>query len=157
MVSPKGEGASKVQRSTPRQSLDSPGLLSPLSQSSDFGPGGAALWEAMTDDADLDPGAMLLLVEACRIKDRLDRFAALLDGDGEIWARVRNYDSDRTSELLIDSALTEARMHAGQLRQLLSSIAPADSKPQEEPVADPLAEARAAREARMREANAAGS
>ena len=111
----------------------------------------------MTTDADLDAGAMLLLVEACRIKDRLDRFAALLDGDGEIWARVRNYDSDRTSELLIDSALTEARMHAGQLRQLLSSIAPSDSKPQEEPVVDPLAEARAAREARMREADAAGS
>ena len=111
----------------------------------------------MTDDADLGPGALVVLVEACRIKDRLDRFAALLDGDGEIWARVRNYDSERTSELLVDAAVTEARMHAGQLRQLLSSIAPSDSKPQEEPVADPLAEARAAREARMREANAAGS
>ena len=50
MVSPKGEGASKVQRSTPRQSPDSPGNLSPAFPLTTFG-GGSAWLRSSTPSA----------------------------------------------------------------------------------------------------------
>jgi hypothetical protein len=35
--------------------------------------GGAALWEGVTEMHDLDPAQQVMLLEACRAKDRLDR------------------------------------------------------------------------------------
>lgn len=63
----------------------------------------------------------MLLEEACRIADRLDRLDALLIGDRDSWVRVVS-DGNGEYELVIDSALTEARQQALALRQLLSSI-----------------------------------
>lgn len=64
---------------------------------------------------------LLLLEEACRIADRLDRLDALLVGDADTWARL-DHRRDGTTEVVVDSALTEARQQALALRQLLASI-----------------------------------
>lgn len=85
-----------------------------------LGPRGRRLWSAMCEQVDGERG-LLLLEEACRTADRLDRLDALLVGDQESWARV-DRQRDGTFELVIDSALTEARQQALALRQLLTSI-----------------------------------
>lgn len=87
---------------------------------SDLGPKGRDLWSDLCERVDGQRG-LVLLEEACRIADRLDRLDALLIGDQQSWARIQG-DMDSGFELVIDSTLAEARQQAGALRQLLSSI-----------------------------------
>jgi hypothetical protein len=64
---------------------------------------------------------LVLLEEACRVADRLDRLDALLVGDLDVWARL-DHRRDGTTEVVVDGALSEARQQALALRQLLASI-----------------------------------
>ena len=104
-------------------------------------------------------GERVMLHEACRLADRLDRFDKILRGDASTWATIR--DRDGNLELMINTAASEARQTAGQLRQYLVALgqvrAPGDDAKGAEPVDDPLAAARAARSQRLRDAGAAGS
>jgi hypothetical protein len=78
------------------------------------------LWSALCEQVDGDRG-LVLLEESCRIADRLDRLDALLIGDREAWARVVS-DRGGDCELVIDSALSEARQQATTLQRLLASL-----------------------------------
>jgi hypothetical protein len=72
----------------------------------------------------IGPGELLLLEETCRVADRLDRLAALLSGEESAWGFIRSYDGDeRPAELIVNSALGEARQHATVLRQLVRALA----------------------------------
>jgi hypothetical protein len=86
----------------------------------DLGPRGRRLWSALCEQVNGESG-LVMLEEACRIADRLDRLDALLIGDRDSWARI-DQRRDGSLELVIDSALTEARQQAAVLRQLLASI-----------------------------------
>src|SRR5688500_13433317 len=78
------------------------------------------MWSALCEKVVGERG-LVLLEEACRTADRLDRLDALLVGDLESWARI-DHRRDGTTEVVIDSALSEARQQALALRQLLASI-----------------------------------
>lgn len=68
----------------------------------------------------------VVLDEACRLADRLDRFARVLDGDGETWASIREAHSEgMPAVLVVSSVVGEARMTATVLRQLIAELVPA--------------------------------
>lgn len=69
-----------------------------------------------------DPFALtILIVEAARIADRLEKLDALLSGDRAVWARLRE---TREGDIVVtvDSALSEARQQATVLKHLLAEI-----------------------------------
>ena len=86
-----------------------------------FGPRGQRLWDAYADLVDGERG-LVLLEEACRTADRLDRLDALLVGDEDVWFRLVHNTRTEDYEIKVDGALVEARQQAAVLRQLLSSI-----------------------------------
>ncbi|WP_067573682.1 hypothetical protein [Nocardia acidivorans] len=86
-------------------------------------PAAAALLESLSEPTDSAELAALVL-EAARIKGRLDRLDRLISGDEELWARLvtaRGGD-DTVLEVRIDSTLTEARQQATVFRQMLAEI-----------------------------------
>jgi hypothetical protein len=78
---------------------------------------------ALEEVVEGNPPATVLLEEACRIADRLDKLDALLVGDADVWCRlVADLNSESTYELRVSSALVEARQQAAVLRQLVASV-----------------------------------
>jgi len=65
---------------------------------------------------------IVLLDEACRLLDRLDRFDELLAGDREAWASVKWPYEGEPAELIVNSVLSEARAHTAELRQVLKAL-----------------------------------
>ncbi len=63
----------------------------------------------------------ILVIEAGRVADRLEKLADVLSGDADTWARLIGGRGD-VVELRIDGAMGEARQNATVLRQLLSEI-----------------------------------
>jgi hypothetical protein len=88
---------------------------------SSLGPRGLRLWLSLSDRVDGERG-LVLLEEACRTADRLDRLDSLLSGDTESWARIEDTRDGMPSELIIDSALSEARQQGAALLRLLTSL-----------------------------------
>jgi len=89
---------------------------------SDFGPAGQRLWDDLArDDDTYSIGVMV--VEACRITDRLERLNDLLGGEESLWMRLVAEREDGTTFLVrVNSPMQEARQQASVLRQLLSEI-----------------------------------
>lgn len=85
-------------------------------------PGGRALWDAITDDHDLDATQLVQLTEACRAKDRLDKLDLLLRGDIDTWAVLAHRTLTEDYELKIDKALTDANATANLMKQLLAAL-----------------------------------
>jgi hypothetical protein len=87
-----------------------------------LGPRGRALWDD-TEKAVRGERGRVLLLEACRIADRLDGLHALLTGDAADWLEVVEAKGTADAvEVRIDAALTEARQQAGALRSILTSL-----------------------------------
>jgi hypothetical protein len=86
-----------------------------------LGTRGRLLWEAYSGLVDGAKG-LVLLAEAARIADRLDKLDALLQGDADVWCRLVHGLRSEDYELKIDSALIEARQQANTLRQILDSL-----------------------------------
>ena len=73
--------------------------------------GGTTLWQAITEDHDLDATQAVQLEEACRIKDRcdtLDKAVRTLEDTGEL----KDYMS----------AVAQANASANQMKQLLAAL-----------------------------------
>lgn len=66
--------------------------------------------------------ALVVLLEACRAKDRLDKLDLLLSGDVDSWARVMHRTRTQDYELRIDDALARANATAGVLTRLLDKL-----------------------------------
>lgn len=122
-----------------------------------FGARGRRLWGELTK-VPPEPAARVLIEEACRIADRLDKLDRLLTGEADDWLGIveSKGDPDR-QELVINAPLAEARQQATALKQLLAELrqaaGSAGMKPAEEgDVLDQLAAKRA-----RRRADAAGS
>lgn len=98
---------------------------------------GLRLWRATTKLMDFNPAEMVILEEACRITDRLDKLDQILAGADEGWARLR-LPSELAGEtvqvtLVLDHALAEARMQATVVKQLLVALRIPDGKTAERP------------------------
>lgn len=76
---------------------------------------GRRLWRAAVADYDLDQHELLLLVQACRTADVLDRLAAESDGAP---LTVTNHKGDEVANPL----LTEARQQGIVLARLLAAL-----------------------------------
>lgn len=90
------------------------------SREAQLGPRGHELWSQM-HDAGLGPAHRVLLYEACRIADRLDRLDAMLAGR-EDWVRLQSRDGDAAFVVVVDALLAEARQQASALRGLVGEL-----------------------------------
>ena len=86
-------------------------------------PRGRRLWKAILETNDLDPAQTVMLEEACRTADRLEKLDELLRGEVDSWASlVADIHGDDTYELKIDGALSESRQQQNILKQLLAAL-----------------------------------
>ncbi len=83
--------------------------------------GGRRLWAEVTASWELDEAGLVVLEEACRVKDRLDRMSALMDRDDSAWLSVLT-DAHGDYELVIDSLFSEARHYANVLKGLIGEL-----------------------------------
>ncbi|NMO52013.1 hypothetical protein HH310_12500 [Actinoplanes sp. TBRC 11911] len=87
--------------------------------------------DTLAEHPDLSPRARVVLEEAARTADRLERLDALLRGDVDEFASVRF--ADGRTELVVDRTLGEARAQQASLARLLSELRqqldPADAQP----------------------------
>ena len=89
--------------------------------SKSFAPGGQRLWDAITEKHELDEAQRVQLVEACRMKDRLDQLDLLLRGDVSTWVSIHELEGS-PSVLVINSALAQANTTANAMKQLLAAM-----------------------------------
>lgn len=90
-------------------------------ETADLGVSGLMLFEDLADEA--DPYAVTaLIVEAARVKDRLDKLDQLLCGEIETWVALVHDLRTEDYELKINSAASESRQQATLLRQLIVEI-----------------------------------
>lgn len=90
---------------------------------------GKALWEQLHEAGRTYSAAHRALVEeACRLADRLERLDQILHGDATALAQlVEQVPGGTTYTLVVNSALTEARLHATSLKQLVAELRQASS------------------------------
>lgn len=83
---------------------------------------GETLWRDMRGES-LGPAEQVLLEEACRIADRLDKLDKALQGRAVNWLKLVADSEDPTRLIVvIDRPLGEARQHALALKQLLADL-----------------------------------
>ena len=94
---------------------------------------GRQMWRDLTALTEFDPAQLVLLEEACRIADRLDKLDALLTGEESTWLRFRpNQEGDEVT-VVIDSALSEARQQANVLKQIVTALRIPDAETGKKP------------------------
>lgn len=82
--------------------------------------GGKRLWADLGGD-DAVGEARVLIVEACRITDRLDKLDRQIN-DGEPWMTLKYSDAGDEVTVIVDKPLAEARQQATALKQLLADL-----------------------------------
>lgn len=117
-----------------------------------LGKRGKALYKELHADGKEYPALTeVLVVEACRIADRLDRLNQISSGETQDWVHFKERDGENVVIVYVDSLLGELRHQATTLKQLVAEITktdkPADKpKPEANPL-DDFAARRAARRA----------
>lgn len=71
---------------------------------------------------DLNVGERELLRQACRLIDRLDVFADMLEGDRSAWFKIDWPFEDAPAAVVVTSVVSEARQHVAELRQVVKSL-----------------------------------
>src|SRR5512139_3725051 len=89
---------------------------------SGLGAKGRRLWREMHEVAEFNPAERVVLEEACRIADRLDRLDQVLAGDASGWMRLKASQDGTEVTVTLDNALSEARQQANVLKQLIASL-----------------------------------
>jgi len=88
----------------------------------ELGTGGQRLYEELALESD-SYELTALIVEACRIKDRLDFLHRILTGDEDLWLRlVPTRGNTEVLEIRVDSAAQESRQLATVFRQMLAEV-----------------------------------
>lgn len=88
---------------------------------------GRRLWAELTTDDEPDPTEVVLIEEACRIVDRLDKLDAILGARDKAWITLQVPEDGSVAEIVVDKALSEARQQQIALKQLLSELRTARS------------------------------
>lgn len=98
-----------------------------------YGPRGQELHDALRGDPGIGPLQRVLLDEACRVTDRLDRLHSALEDKGT-WLR---YETDDGGDVVItiDSVLSETRQQEMALARLLADLEKSVSKAPRKPAA----------------------
>lgn len=118
---------------------------------------GRRLWRQLHVAGDWGPAQVVLIEEACRIADRLDRLDALLAGDVEEWARVEVPEGHFDGRLIVNGLLAEARQQQTTLRGIVAELRAAGGKAKPASKgASVLDQLTAKRNAKARQSTAAG-
>lgn len=84
---------------------------------------GRRLWRELTDGQDLRPADRLLIEEACRTADRLDRLDAILRGDEDAWLSLAAVTEDgNVVKVVVTGALVEVRQQQLALKAMLGEL-----------------------------------
>ncbi|WP_293817666.1 hypothetical protein [uncultured Corynebacterium sp.] len=110
------------------------------------------MWDEISEAYTLDPVGRAILAEACRLKDRLERFSAALAAESTLWFELGEpeelRDGTQQMQVVINSMVAEARQTQAALAIALGKIGvlkPAEERGQETDVMDEIARKRAAR------------
>lgn len=87
-----------------------------------LGPAGSQLWLDLTSAGPVPPMQRVLLVEACRIADRLDKLDAQLRGEESEWLTLGSLPDGRIAIVIVDKALAEARQQATALKAIIAEL-----------------------------------
>lgn len=102
--------------------MPNPDDLEALFELETFEAGGRELWEGMSDPRD-PSDVIALVVESCRIKDRLDRLHRMASRDDHEWGRIIPHrDSDTEFVLEISNVLREQRQTEVVFKQLVAEV-----------------------------------
>lgn len=85
---------------------------------------GRKLWRDVTGERKWDSAGLVLIGEACRLVDRLEKLDGLLRGDVDQWAKIVDEYKGRDREVYldIDASLTEARQMQTALLGVLTKL-----------------------------------
>lgn len=101
---------------------------------------------------DVGPAQSVLLEEACRIADRLDKLDTILRGDADAWMRFRVDESGTEVTVTLDKVLAEARQQAVALKTIVTELRQSAGKAESEREASGSDELARRREERRRAA-----
>jgi hypothetical protein len=88
-----------------------------------LGPAGSALYASVSGAHELDVLQEVLLVEACRAKDRADKLHAVVVGDPEVWARLGAAGAaEGPVQVRLDAVMREVNRNALLVSQLLGAM-----------------------------------
>jgi hypothetical protein len=85
----------------------------------------------------MDPAQMVILEEACRTADRLDRLDAILRGVDAEWLTLRLGADEGDVTVVLAGPLAEARQQQTVLKQLLVALRLPDAETGKRPQARP--------------------
>lgn len=85
---------------------------------------GKQLWEDVTSQYELTSAALVLLGEACRTADRLERMAAALSSRSTLWFELGDVElpDDKGVPIVVNGMIGEARQLQTTLRQTLNQL-----------------------------------
>lgn len=87
---------------------------------------GRKLWDDVTGEFDLNPAALAVLAEACRMADRLERFSAALASHSALWFELAeaevNDSGDLQAQVVVNGMVGEARQMQAAVATALSKI-----------------------------------
>lgn len=89
---------------------------------------GKELWYAIVKPYDLTPAALIMLGEACRTTDRLERMAAALSSRSILWFELeesmdeKGLDGSEKWSVTVNGMIGEARQLQNTLKQTLTSL-----------------------------------
>lgn len=114
---------------------------------------GKHLWESVTSQYELTPAALVLLGEACRTADRLERMAAALSSRSTLWFELGDVElpDDEGIPIVVNGMIGEARQLQTALRQTLGQLGVVSSSSTENKGTGVLDQLQARREKRRRE------
>lgn len=102
--------------------MSDPEDLEALFELETFEAGGRELWEGMSDDRD-PADVVALVVETCRVKDRLDRLHRMASRDDREWGRILPQgDSETEFVLEVSNVLREQRQTEIVFKQLVAEV-----------------------------------
>lgn len=121
---------------------------SPLLRPARLSARGKALWTELSDGRTFDPATAVLVAEACRIVDRLEKLDGILRSRRTEWVKLAEQVEGQDVSIVMDGALSESRQQALALRTILAQLGVGklgDVKVTEVSALDQLASARSRR------------
>ncbi len=116
------------------------------------------MWDELHEQYAFDPASEVLLTEACRLKDRLERFAAALSSNKTLWFELGEVEEtlagERQVSVVINTMVSEARQTQASLAQTLTKLGvltPGEKKKSGPSMADELKRKRQERLAAAKE------
>jgi len=83
---------------------------------------GAALWQELSASRTFDGATAVLVAEACRITDRLERLDGILRSRGREWVSLAKQIEGQDVAIVMDNALAESRQQALALRTIFAHL-----------------------------------